>query len=43
LYTGTFKSDNLEAALNAVCIPMNISYTIADDNVQLQNKCNIIL
>ena len=38
LYTGTFKSDNLEAALNAVCIPMNISYTIADDNVQLQNK-----
>jgi len=37
LYTGTFQVDDLETALSAVCIPMNISYAIEDNTVQLQN------
>jgi len=38
LYTGTFTHQNLRIAMKAVCMPMNITYSINENNVQLHNK-----
>lgn len=31
-YTGSFKNDNLKMALDMICIPMDLDYTIIDKN-----------
>lgn len=37
-YTGSFTHNNLQTALKSVCEPMQISYTVNDNQVTLQGK-----
>lgn len=38
LFTGTFSHENLDTALQAITIPLNLSYTIDGKNVVLKNN-----
>jgi ferric-dicitrate binding protein FerR (iron transport regulator) len=38
-YTGYFPCDNMEKALNLICVPMNLRYEIVNDTlVEIKNK-----
>lgn len=37
-FTGVFRNEDLELALNMICIPMELKYTIVQDQVYLEDK-----
>lgn len=38
LFTGTFTNKNLNLALQTICVPLSIDYSITNDNVMLTKK-----
>jgi ferric-dicitrate binding protein FerR (iron transport regulator) len=38
LYTGTFSNKNLDLALQTICIPLSIEYSISDTSITLSKK-----